>query len=290
MKKLSAYLQLVRLPNIFTAVADVLAGYFLVTGGRVQDPAALSGLLLASAGIYAAGCALNDLHDREEDAVARPTRPIPAGKVSVPEVWGVVILLFAGSVGLALLAGSTSFFMAVPLVLLVIAYDTITKDMVVLGPLTMGGCRALNLLFGMSCGLTWEAILIFPLLSLVYVFSLTLLSRFETGGNLGNTGKAALAGIGSVVLLLFAGALSGAMKPDSLIFLLLLIVFAGPAVVAGVAAATPEALGKAVKYLVLAIPLLDAVYVSGVYGWQVGLPVALCLVPALVIARYMYVT
>jgi hypothetical protein len=48
--------------------------------------------------------------------------------------------------------------------------------------------------------------------------------------------------------------------------------------------------GKAVKYLILGIPLLDAVYVSGIQGWVYGIPVSLCVLPPTVISRHFYVT
>ncbi len=76
--KLRPRLQLIRLPNLFTAMADVLAGYLIVTGAAVRWDILLP-LLLATACLYAAGCVLNDFHDREIDRRERPFRPIPSG-------------------------------------------------------------------------------------------------------------------------------------------------------------------------------------------------------------------
>jgi hypothetical protein len=42
--------------------------------------------------------------------------------------------------------------------------------------------------------------------------------------------------------------------------------------------------------MVLGIPLLDAVYSSGVQGWPYGVVVALCILPAVFLSRYLYVT
>ncbi len=76
-----AYLQLIRLPNVFTAMADSLAGGLLVRGvlGETRD---WLPLVLASAATYAGGIALNDVFDVEIDRVERPNRPIPSGRVS----------------------------------------------------------------------------------------------------------------------------------------------------------------------------------------------------------------
>jgi len=71
--------ELVRLPNVFTAPADVAMG--LAAAGASWEPryALLFG---ASMLAYAGGMALNDACDAELDAVERPKRPIPSGRVS----------------------------------------------------------------------------------------------------------------------------------------------------------------------------------------------------------------
>src|SRR5690349_20352063 len=77
-----AYLQLLRLPNVFTAVADIMLGYLFTHEGL--DPIGPFALLvLASVSLYLSGMVLNDLFDRQQDAAERPHRPIPSGRVSV---------------------------------------------------------------------------------------------------------------------------------------------------------------------------------------------------------------
>ena len=73
-----AYLQLLRLPNVFTALADVAMG-LLVAGGALDNWHVLVPLGIASAGLYLAGMVLNDWFDAELDARERPSRPIPSG-------------------------------------------------------------------------------------------------------------------------------------------------------------------------------------------------------------------
>src|SRR5690242_2306567 len=75
------YLQLVRLPNVFTAAADSLAGWLLVRG-TFETPGRWLPLLAASMAIYAAGIALNDVFDLATDLKERPDRPLPSGQVS----------------------------------------------------------------------------------------------------------------------------------------------------------------------------------------------------------------
>ena len=67
-----AYLRLVRLPNVFTSIADIVAGYAIIRAkyGSQEGPGydRLLALCGASAGLYMAGMAFNDIADRDEDA------------------------------------------------------------------------------------------------------------------------------------------------------------------------------------------------------------------------------
>lgn len=66
-----AILQLLRLPTLFTAMADIFLGYVLTH--RVLDPwPEFVGLLLASSGLYLAGMVFNDIFDRVQDAAKHP--------------------------------------------------------------------------------------------------------------------------------------------------------------------------------------------------------------------------
>ncbi len=76
-----AYLQLVRLPAVFTAMADIVLGFVLANGALSPFPE-FAALLCASSALYLAGMVFNDFFDRRIDAVERPKRPIPSGRVS----------------------------------------------------------------------------------------------------------------------------------------------------------------------------------------------------------------
>src|SRR4051812_40219696 len=93
-----AYLQLLRLPAVFTAAADIVLGYVLThrfiygpladANGALErsvgwnHPLEFAGLVAASACLYLSGMVFNDVFDRKQDAVERPQRPIPSGKVT----------------------------------------------------------------------------------------------------------------------------------------------------------------------------------------------------------------
>ena len=79
--RLLAYAQLMRLPNVFTAFADILLG--ACAAGYVTDRNEIVLLLaLASGCLYCGGMVWNDYFDRTEDAKTRPNRPIPSGRIT----------------------------------------------------------------------------------------------------------------------------------------------------------------------------------------------------------------
>ena len=91
------YLQVCRFAAVFTAIADIAAGLALT--GRLQPWQGCNlWLLLATVGLYLAGMAWNDYFDRAIDAVERPRRPIPSGRVSLAGARGF-------ATGLMLLGG-----------------------------------------------------------------------------------------------------------------------------------------------------------------------------------------
>ena len=95
-ERIFAWLQLVRLPNAFTALADVMMG-FLVTHGNLQHAGEFATLCCTSLSFYWAGMVLNDVYDVEIDRRERPERPIPSGRISLATARFVgYVLLFNG--------------------------------------------------------------------------------------------------------------------------------------------------------------------------------------------------
>lgn len=158
---LVSYVQLFRLPNVFTAVADVTMGYLFVRESLAPAGTYVA-LALASCLLYTAGMVLNDVHDVQTDRRERPGRPLPSGRISVLQAtrlgYGMLAIGFAA----AWLAGYVddvpsfarwrSGAVATLLVLAVWSYDVALKQTIV-GPVVMGACRVLNVLLGMSLGL-----------------------------------------------------------------------------------------------------------------------------------------
>jgi 4-hydroxybenzoate polyprenyltransferase len=288
--KIKAYLELMRFPNTFTAMADVVAGYLIIGASEIHWPEFIC-LLLSTTGIYAGGCALNDFCDRKVDAKERPSRPIPSGRTSPRETLALACILFGIGLLGASLAGLKSFVVAFIIVLFAFFYDGLTKELQIIGPLNMALCRAFNLLLGMSPALPFiNLAMIFPLISLVYVFILTTLSKFEVGGRPARKGWIILGGWVLVLIGISYLKVTRYLMFDGFIFLGVLALFTGPTLFAGLLKPEPHNVGRAVKFLVLGIPFLDAVYVSGMYGWPYGVPVALFAFPSIALSSYFYVT
>lgn len=196
-----AYLQLLRLPTVFTAMADIVLGYVLthrfIYGPLPTDenfpldrimgwnnPGQFFGLLAASACLYLSGMVFNDVFDRKQDAAERPGRPIPSGRVSVRSA--VILgagLMLAGTVAAALVS-TISLQVALLLIVAILGYDAILKQ-TPLGPLAMGTCRFLNVMLGASVQDQWfPDFLSLPQLAAaaglgVYITGVTLFARTE---------------------------------------------------------------------------------------------------------------
>lgn len=143
-----AWMQLCRLANVFTAFADIALGVLLATG--TWQPLPRTALLLAASGcLYAAGMVLNDYFDRNIDAVERPRRPIPSGRISPSQARLCGFSLMVAGLFLAGFVGMSALAVAALIAVAVLAYDIALKH-TRFGPVAMGTCRALNILLGAS--------------------------------------------------------------------------------------------------------------------------------------------
>ena len=179
---MKAYVELVRAPAALTVLGDTVAGAAFgpgLRGRRVLLP-------LASVAFYWAGMALNDWSDRALDAVERPERPIPSGRVAPEAALGVAARLTAVGLGLATAAGRAK--AAVPLAAAVWAYDLVFKQTPA-GPVAMAACRGLDVLMGGGRPALPAAVAIGG-----HTLGVTALSRGEVHGGSAQVAKGVLAG------------------------------------------------------------------------------------------------
>ncbi|HZZ29861.1 MAG TPA: UbiA family prenyltransferase [Pirellulales bacterium] len=151
--RLLAWLQLLRLPNVFTAMADVAMG-FLFTHETLQPFGEFTLLILVSSCLYTAGMVLNDWHDVAVDTIERPQRPLPSGRIARRTAGfvgaGFVFAGFiAGGLASSLSHDQRPINVSFALLVLMLSYDLVLKSSPI-GPVIMGSCRLLNVLLGMS--------------------------------------------------------------------------------------------------------------------------------------------
>ncbi|MEU7845655.1 SCO3242 family prenyltransferase [Micromonospora sp. NPDC049114] len=177
MTTLADVAELVRAPAALSVPGDVVAGAAAAGALGPRTPA-LAG---ASVLLYWAGMAANDWADRELDAVERPERPIPSGRVTPAAALGLAAGLTAAGVGLAAaVGGRRAAALAVPLAASIWGYDLLAKNTAA-GPAVMAACRGLDVLLGASGGHLWRAL---PSAATVaaHTWTVTTLSRREVTG------------------------------------------------------------------------------------------------------------
>src|SRR5947209_4944164 len=220
---LRAFAQLVRLPNLPSALADICLGALAMQGIPPRWLPFLL-LLLASACLYCGGMAWNDFFDVEQDRRERPSRPIPSGRVKRREAAYLGGgLLLAGLVLAAVVgwAGGPGWRFA-PLVvafllgLAILLYDGWLKRTWA-GPLGMGACRFLNVLLGLlvvdNPDRPWRLRLALALVVGLYIVGVTAFARTEAR----QSSHVALRGAALVMLVSLALAviLPGLVPPGS---------------------------------------------------------------------------
>ena len=183
-----SWLNLIRVPNLATAIADPLAG-FLIAGGFYQyENLPLGGWLAIASSLclYAGGMVQNDVVDLQIDQTERPHRPLPSKRISfeLAQVVSIGLLLFGfvlACVASLSMRDGTPAVIGVMLIAAICGYNCYSKG-TWLGPLFMGGCRALN----WSLGMVIAGSASFPLWMIpcgmgVYVMGITLFARDEAG-------------------------------------------------------------------------------------------------------------
>lgn len=311
--RLRAWLELVRLPNVFTVAADVLAGWLFTHAWLAPWPP-LGLVLCASVCLYWAGMVLNDVYDLPVDARQRPSRPLPSGRISLVSArragYGLLVVgVAAGCAAGVVSAQAAPSILAGVLAVAIVAYDRFLKGTVV-GPVAMGGCRALNLLLAMCTATGGEVPPFHAAHGLVagglgvYVAGVTLLARRETvhGGRARIVAAMAVVACG-LAMLAWLPRLDPAGLPELSHPRMAMALgnrwFAWWGVMAililwrplrSLIDPSPRLVQQAVRQLLLSLIMLDAVMVFAVRGVEAACIVLLLLLPAIVLGRWFYAT
>jgi 4-hydroxybenzoate polyprenyltransferase len=308
------YAQLLRLPNVFTAFADIMLAA-LVTGSLPDQTLTFLVLCGVSGCLYCAGMVWNDFFDFEQDLKERPFRPLPSYRVRRTTAAVLGFLLMTAGLALAVLAGFRGdewrvgpFLVAGQLVAAILLYDGWLKR-TFLGPISMGLCRFYNVLLGLTVaagGIPWWGFLL-ALVVATYIVGVTWFARREArvSKQLELT-AAALVMLAALPLALFLPVLGTQFHRGEdtgllgfvfgelghILFPFLLVAFG---FYVGIPAATavrnpgPRQVQQAVKRAVLGLVVLDAVLATSLAGTP-GLGILVLLPPALYLGKWIYST
>lgn len=188
MSRTADLLELVRAPAALTVLGDALVGS--LSAGRHPGARGIA-LAVSSTCLYTAGMALNDYADAELDAVERPERPIPSGRISRRGALGVGVVLTAVGVGAAFVAGRAAGVVSLALAASLWSYDLALKSTAA-GPLAMAACRGLDVMMG-GAGVGWRGAVIPAAGIAAHTLAITAVSRGEVSGTTPAVGRAAVA-------------------------------------------------------------------------------------------------
>ena len=296
------YLQLTRPANVVTAVADIWAGFALAGAWDAMGINMVYGdqsywwnllwLSLSTIGLYGGGVAFNDIADAELDAIERPERPIPSGRVSKKGAIFMAMALLLGGIGCAFQVNPYAGALAMAVTACALTYDYWGKHQRLFGPINMGLCRSGNLLLGLSVApALLQSHWALGLIPLVYVAAITLISRGEVHGK--NRRALFLGGVMYASIFLTIFLLAYAKSPGYLQILPFLgglgyMLF--PPLLRAIRTQEPKYIGKSVKAAVLSLILVNASLATAFSGWPIGVLILLLLPLSLGLAKKFAVT
>ena len=303
---LRQYLALIRLPNVFTAPTNVLAGYFSSVALEDANGTHLGALMISSALLYVAGIILNDYFDIEVDKKERPSRPLASGMIKKEHAMVVALAALIAANTISIVAVSlASFAISVALSGVIVAYNYRLKRSAVTGSLSMGTARFLNVILGASPALgaiiflnsigtgplnLWTVASAAALL-FAYVIAIMMLSRREV---IGSGRQDHVVAFSIVFAVIVSMGILGVILDFNLAFLINLSIFAAAMIFTFkhylARTSSAEFLQKTIRNMVVSIVILDSVFVSGTAGLVYGMVTLLFILPAVVLAKKLYVT
>ena len=275
------YLQLVRLPGIFTAFSNVLIGYFFSFSFN-SEIIFLPYLLATSGMLFCSGMIFNDYFDYNLDKKERSFRPLPSGKISKQNALliGFIFLILANIS--ASFLGFDSLIISLILSCIILFYNLKLKSISFLGIFNLSVIRMLNILLGFSIiDISFEFIqYLFPLG--IFIVGISIPAKNETKSNVviyKKLNKIIIAiTITSVSILVINN-----FQFESLLFLGLFSFLS-------VYSLFFKKIQNQITFQLLLIILLDSILISFFVPLQFSILVSLLILPAYIISKKLYLT
>jgi 4-hydroxybenzoate polyprenyltransferase len=304
MRRVTAWMQLLRLPNVFTAAADITMGYLVTHPHGELQPYLYYGLLVAaSCFMYLSGMVLNDVFDAKVDARERPERPIPSGRVSRGAakvvgwgLWtsGLCLAWYLSWVANDWRPGAVASFLAACIVM----YDYNLKHSR-FAPVVMGECRFLNVLLGMSLlFVPWGKFELLLAAGIgIYVVGVTIFARTDAQVSARSRLIAGFMVLVAGIALLAATPWLISNRPPLeiplngwyVLWMALAVITARRCIMA-IFEPSPPRVQSAVRHCVLSIIMLNAAVCAGYAGPYWGFAVLALLLPTMLLTLWLNAT
>jgi len=279
------YLELVRIPGIFTAFTNILLGFFISQSTTV-DWFSLLPLLVTSGFLFLAGMALNDYFDYKIDVRERPNKPLPSGKISKKFALyiGFSFLIIANII--SSFVGFEAVIITIIMTILILAYDIKLKSIPIVGIINLSSIRFANVILGGSAVILNQELFIVAIPIGIFISAISIFAKIERSKYSKNIEilnvVLIIITIISVVIITHNG------NFIHYVFLILFIVsiFIPFFVYRG---KTSKYMQKKISYL-LSIIILDAIIISAFSDISFGIFTILLYVPAYFILRQIYLT
>lgn len=276
------YLQLVRIPGIFTALSNVLIGYFFSISQNL-DFIFPPFLLVTSGLLFSAGMIFNDFFDFKIDKKERPSRPLPSGKISKQNALflGILFLIIANI--FAFFSSYESLFISLIMTGIIISYNYKIKFLPFLGIFSLSVVRFLNVLLGFSIISISYEITQFAIPIAIFVAGISILAKNEV--NPANNFAIKINKILNYITISFLSILIiKYFQFEQLLFVSLFSMLALKPF-----KNKKNEIQKQVTFQLLSIILLDATLVS-LFSVFYAVLVSLLIIPAYLITRKLYFT
>jgi len=279
-----AFLQLIRVPGIFTVFSNILIGYFYYQNSHANlfD---LSLLFSASGLLFMAGMMLNDVFDYNVDKKERPQRPLPSGKIQKTHALygGIIFLVLANS--LSFFVSVDSFAISIIMTVLLVGYNYKIKSVSVLGIFILSLIRFLNVLLGFSLFPIHVDVLPFSIPVAILVAGISILAKEEI---FKKTNKLLINQVFIVATILYLSILSFSFTIHSILFL---IIFSTFTILPTIIPTAKKNLHRIITIQLLSITLLDAYLISLISeDASDGIVAVILFIPGYLITRKLYLT
>jgi len=280
------YLQLIRLPGIFTAFSNVLIGYFFAISLNPQfDELPL--LLITSGLFFSAGMIFNDYFDFKADQKNRPHRPLPSGKISKrTALYSGIIFLIIGNI-VSFHIGTQTLLISLCMTGLILLYNYKTKFYPFIGIFNLSIIRFLNVILGFSIISLSLEIIYYGIPIAIFIGGISFLAKYEMRASIVLHRRFNM--ILNVITITFVGILI--INDFQIEFMIFFCIFSFFSLYSFFQKDfSMSNIQKLVNIQILSIIFLDATLIVLLSSFYYGILISLFFIPAYFIGKKIYLT